>query len=434
MAPALLTTLLAATAPAALRSRDDSSTGIQHGVGIVPPADINNTALFALFGLIPAACIVVGIWFFFIAKNGGFRWKETDWDDYKSTVLRRRGPNGTLLSGATPTTWLGGGSVYKDVRDHEDVDDMHHHYRDIHDDGATTVFTGTTGLTGITAGPSEPDKREARRRKQELKERERERKREQKRRDKEKKKNPGAAEAADAAAGGLSGARRVGPDGLLIDEEAEQDAKEKLRQYRHEKPARVGGINKQSEGSAWDGSTNPSHSSVQGTSSDVTSGLMGYRDQQQHQRTPPTRRERGDRSMPSSPATPTRPERAAGAGGGIRKVYSTADKREDRIRAEARKLQDRGRAATAAAGGVHSRDFSYQRVDTAPGTLPSEATSPGFRSYAEESSDLRTKVYRHSVHFSTAAPSSSSPTTAATSREERRKKRASGYRRGHDLE
>ena len=51
------------------------------------------------------------IWFFFWARNGGFHFRQGDWQDYKSTVLRRKGPNGTTLSGATKTTRLGGGSV-----------------------------------------------------------------------------------------------------------------------------------------------------------------------------------------------------------------------------------------------------------------------------------------------------------------------------------
>ena len=55
--------------------------------------------------------VLGAIWFFFWAKNGGFHFRKTDWDDYKSTVLRRKGPNGTTLSGATKTTRLGGGSV-----------------------------------------------------------------------------------------------------------------------------------------------------------------------------------------------------------------------------------------------------------------------------------------------------------------------------------
>lgn len=55
--------------------------------------------------------MLASIWFFFWAKNGGFHFRNGDWDDYKSTVLRKKGPNGTTLSGATKTTRLGGGSV-----------------------------------------------------------------------------------------------------------------------------------------------------------------------------------------------------------------------------------------------------------------------------------------------------------------------------------
>ena len=81
------------------------------GAGVTPPANIPNKAVFVLFGLIGLGFVVTGIWFFFWAKNGGFYFKENDWDDYKSTVLRRKGPNGTTLSGATATTDLGGGSI-----------------------------------------------------------------------------------------------------------------------------------------------------------------------------------------------------------------------------------------------------------------------------------------------------------------------------------
>ncbi len=65
----------------------------------------------ALFALIGVFFVVVGIWFFFWAKNGGFQWRRGDWDDYKSTVLRRKGPDGKTLSNATKSTRLGGGSV-----------------------------------------------------------------------------------------------------------------------------------------------------------------------------------------------------------------------------------------------------------------------------------------------------------------------------------
>lgn len=83
----------------------------QPGLGSVDPHHIDNRGFFALFALIGVFLVLGGIWFFFWAKNGGFKFRKRDWDDYKSTVLRRKGPNGTTLSGATRTTRLGGGSV-----------------------------------------------------------------------------------------------------------------------------------------------------------------------------------------------------------------------------------------------------------------------------------------------------------------------------------
>ena len=55
--------------------------------------------------------VIASIWFFFWAKNGGFRFRKGDWEDYKSTVLRRKGPDGRTLSNATKSTKLGGGSI-----------------------------------------------------------------------------------------------------------------------------------------------------------------------------------------------------------------------------------------------------------------------------------------------------------------------------------
>ena len=81
------------------------------GSGSVDPHHIDNRGFFALFALIGVFLVLGAIWFFFWAKNGGFVFRKGDWDDYKSTVLRRKGPNGTTLSGATRTTRLGGGSV-----------------------------------------------------------------------------------------------------------------------------------------------------------------------------------------------------------------------------------------------------------------------------------------------------------------------------------
>lgn len=97
----------------ALAARDTPTTShdINPASGGVDPNNINMKGVQAAFALIGVAFVVLGIWFFFWAKNGGFQWKKNDWEEYKSTVLRRKGPNGTTLSNATKSTKLGGGSV-----------------------------------------------------------------------------------------------------------------------------------------------------------------------------------------------------------------------------------------------------------------------------------------------------------------------------------
>ncbi|KAM7197302.1 hypothetical protein V8F20_006656 [Naviculisporaceae sp. PSN 640] len=411
-----------------LLARDDSPPQVDPAKGVVNPHDINNNALFALFGLIGAAFVLTGIWFFFWAKNGGFVFKQNDWEEYKSTVMRRKGPNGTLLTGATPSTLLGGGSVYKDVDDATTEADN------------TTVISGTTGISGITGGVSDIYGREKRRKKREQKEREKERRREEKEREKDEKR---------AGKAKSKSRRKVGADGALIDEDAEAEAKAHLREYRHEKPARVGGINKESEGSSWDGSTNPSHSTVSGsqsgyttteTGSTVTSELINNR-------------ERTPTSTPTKQAkTETR---------GIRKVYSTADKNDrrenERLRAEARRLreQEKQNARAAAAGGSsshnsHRRDFSWSKTDETMALRRIDETTESRveGSWAGTESevgiaDRGTKVYRHPVHIpiSSAGPASSAPpSTVGTGSEisyaeEKRKKRGgAGYRRDRDRE
>ena len=79
--------------------------------GARPPESFHNKGFFALFALLGAAMVIAAIWFFFWAENGGFRWQRGDWDDYKSTVLRRKDKYGNTLSNATPRTNLGQKSV-----------------------------------------------------------------------------------------------------------------------------------------------------------------------------------------------------------------------------------------------------------------------------------------------------------------------------------
>ncbi|KAI1482575.1 hypothetical protein F4774DRAFT_280959 [Daldinia eschscholtzii] len=328
--PSSPTAVLQQLGPLAARSillaRDENTEEkVDPHKGAVRPQDINNTFVFVLFGLIGAAFVCTGIWFFFWAKNGGFYFKEDDWEDYKSTVLRRKGPNGTILSNATPTTQLGGGSVYKDV------DDGRTEYT-----GGLTQISGDTGstLTGITAGASDLAARERRRQKRERKDREREKKKDRRNREK-------------------SG-RRVGEDGVLVDEQAEAEAKDQLRAYRNEKPARVGGINKESEGSSWDGSTNP-ESSVAG------SDLHSNRHNSRHHH------HGSSSSAAGASETTADGGRHGKSGGGIRKVYSTADRNADREkRAEARRLREESRAGGSGSAGGVKRDYSFQRARAAP--------------------------------------------------------------------
>lgn len=463
--------------------------------GLIHPQEINNNAMFALFGILGAAIVIGAVWFFFWSKNGGFYFKEDDWDDYKSTVLRRKGPNGTIYSNATPSTILGGGSVYKDY------DGMRQEMDD------STIVSGTTGITGITGGVSDIYGREKRRKKREQKEREKERRREEKAREKEEKKRS---------------KRKAGVDGIMVDEEAEAQAMDELRNYRSEKAARVGGINVASEASEWDGSTNPSWSGV-GTStvdsgSTVTEGLMQHqekrerspskkeRDEERAARKEAERRERREqRERDRELGRDRNPEksRERGSGekdkktGGIRKVYSTADKnasREaERLRAEARRVRAQEREAAAAKQREREqrsskRDFSWQHggddesaialrridergesllddvheheegviatgsggngkyaklnnndydeIDEVPPLRTSRALVPS--SYTSTESDLMTesevsghKVYKHPVHIPVSGAESSVGSEVSYAEERRKKRNGAGYRRHH---
>lgn len=124
----LVTRILTARDNAATTSHIDPSSG-----GVDPNA-IDMKAVQAVFALIGAAFVVLAIWFFFWAKNGGFKWQKNDWEEYKSTVLRRKGPNGTTLSNATKSTKLGGGSVVG---------------QGYSDDGSS--WTGTEDMTEMTS-------------------------------------------------------------------------------------------------------------------------------------------------------------------------------------------------------------------------------------------------------------------------------------------
>jgi hypothetical protein len=191
-----------------LSSRADSSsaatTKINYGQGTVDPKNIKMQGLMALFALIGAAFVLGGIWFFFWAKNGGFVWRKGDWEDYKSTVLRRKGPDGRTLSNATKSTKLGGGSVVG-----------------YSDDGYTyTDETGTYTETATTISDEKPQKKKKRNFREKLLRRHKE-------------------------------------------ERWEGEADDDMRAYREEKPARIGGMNREADGtyhgSDYDSSSPPTH-------------------------------------------------------------------------------------------------------------------------------------------------------------------------------
>jgi len=222
---------------------------------------------------------------------------------------------------------------------------------------------------------------------------------------------------------------------MLDDNETvvDESVKNELRAYRHEKPARVGGINKQPDGSSWDGSTNDN--------STAASDLLSHREHTPTNTPTKTKKDRNDNYT--------------GGTAGIRKVVSTSgggfwnrgsnsaksNAEEEHIKAEAKKLQDKGRAA-------QRRDFSFNAGDDStvasleeerqarrearearrasrsptkkvPGSYMLEGSEVG----SALSSDLGTKAYHHPI------PGLSS-TAGSEYAEERRKKRNGGYRRG----
>lgn len=389
------------------------------GSGVTPPDNIPNKAVFIILGLIGAGFVVTGIWFFFWAKNGGFYFKENDWEDYKSTVLRRKGPNGTTLSGATASTDLGGGSVVHGEKDGSRWGRKKRgmkRYKDFDEESSQV----TSSLGGSTLGS-------------EMSELKHKVKKDKKKREKKAKKDKSAVSEAGT-----------------VDEELDVGVADAMRAYRHEKPARVGGLNKQPDGSSWDGSNTNDGSTA-------ASDLLSHREH-----------------TPTNTPTKVKKERKdtyTGGTGGIRKVVSTSEggasnfwsrslgsgsaskkaEEDERIKAEAKKLQEKGRAA-------QRRDFSFNIGDDST-VVSSEASDRNARreererrrasrsptkkvpgSYIDEgslvgsdlSSDIGTKSYHHPI------PGLGSSTGGSEYAEERRKKRngggggggGGGYRRG----
>lgn len=259
------------------------------GSGSIDPNSIQMKGLMALFALLGAAFVIGGIWFFFWAKNGGFVWQRGDWDEYKSTVLRRKGPDGRTLSNATKSTKLGGGSVVG---------------RGYTDDGYTYANTGY-GYTDTGTEVTE----EKPKRKRNLKETAKKKFRRMRR-----------------------------------DERWEGEADDDVRAYRQEKAARVGGINREAEGTYHGSDYDTSHPGTHYNSSDIsevrdyayeprrerrdfsftpgTEDMISQVDERSHLREPSTRRhnrrrERRRNPPPASsrPSSPRKKDRRSVPGG-----------------------------------------------------------------------------------------------------------------------
>ncbi|KAK2626692.1 hypothetical protein QTJ16_003867 [Diplocarpon rosae] len=379
--------------------------------GVTRPNDIPNKVVFIFLGLIGAGFVITGIWFFFWAKNGGFYFKEDDWEEYKSTVLRRKGPNGTTLSGATESTDLGGGSVvHGEKRWGRRKKRGSARYKDLDEEGSqvTSSLGGSTlarSDMGETADPARKDKKDKKRAKRSKGQRD-------------------AAARSDAGTG----------------DEMDVGVADAVRAYRHEKPARVGGINRQPDGSSWDGSNTHDGSTA-------ASDLLSHREK-----------------TPTTTPTKSQPERAEPplAGGGIRQVApstrvstgsfwsrsrGSADGTSERIKAEAEKLQEKGRAAQRREFSFHAGDDSTvasppardrqarreERERRRASRSPTKRVPGGFieeermlgsdlGSRSDLSSDVGTKIYPHPLPGLSVAGNEYV--------EERRKKRHGGYRRG----
>jgi hypothetical protein len=160
------------------------------------PETLKGPGFQVLFAFIGVGMTLTAIWFFFWAKNGGFKWQKDDWEDYKSTVMRRKGPDGKTLSNATKSTILGGGSV-------------------VH--GGSYGAESSVGYTDETA--THADANEYR----------------------------DAEEGKGGIRGGDGRARKEKDKKGRRDHTNDYNDPE-LRNYRHEKAARVGGLNRQADG------------------------------------------------------------------------------------------------------------------------------------------------------------------------------------------
>ncbi|SZF05996.1 unnamed protein product [Blumeria hordei] len=293
-------------------------TPLHPGIGVTPPDTIPNRLIFIIFGLIGMSLVCIGCWFFFYAENGGFQFNETDWDDYKTSVLRRKGPNGTTLSGGTVITDLGGNSIVHNEK--SSIWGRKNKKSKLylnHDN-----MSSQTSLAGVTIVTE--DMKEIARSKHEARKERKKKRRET--------------------------STSIGGKGDQYDDTTDSEHDD-LAAYRHEKPARVGGLNKQSDASAFDSSAN--------NSCIASTEHLSYRED-----TPPITVVESRKHNPKLRGGAIRKVISTSEGGHSTKSESTSRHRsrklstvpENKLQNDVKKTQDKRRAA-------QRRDFSFQAGD-----------------------------------------------------------------------
>ncbi|POS84653.1 hypothetical protein EPUL_002233 [Erysiphe pulchra] len=292
------------------------SSPLEIVTGVTPPQDIPNRFVFTIFGLIGAGFVITAFWFFFRAKNGGFDViTKSHWDSYKKSVVARSVRTGQSLSNATLSTKLGGGSIYQSEKSSKSSHSKRTKTYTKKRKGEKkrrqlNMVEGTIQSSDMSEVTRFTNKFRNERRKRNLKE------------------------------------KSVNTDMESIIGDLDHSALDDLIAYRHEKPARVGGLNTESEASTF------SDSVVNGSMAASTVPSLKY--------SSPTAAKHGKNIR----------------SGGIRKVVSTSEGHqsvrnstvasskskksyiydEDRIKSEAKRLQEKGRAR-------QHRDFSFQPGD-----------------------------------------------------------------------
>jgi hypothetical protein len=246
--------------------------------GARDPNDLKGPGFQALFALIGVGMTLTMIWFFFWAKNGGFKWRQDDWEDYKSTVLRRKGPDGKTLSNATKSTRLGGGSV-------------------VH--GGSYGAPSTLGFTDETGT------------------------------------NIDANEYRDAEEG--KGGLRGGDGRTRKEKKSRRDHTNdyndpELRDYRHEKAARVGGLNRQADGMYTDYSGSQPSELGSNVGTDVSAAPLVKKTEKDPKKEAKAKEMRARERMKKAKAAEKEAARTAAADAKARKEVQKAEAKREKER------------------------------------------------------------------------------------------------------